>query len=59
MNTNYQSRELRSIKLNKEIVKIFKFTLYENYHNVQNTFNQVSLIAISVSGLRYHPKLEI
>jgi hypothetical protein len=50
MNTNYQARELRTVRFNQEKVKMFKLTLYENYHNVQNTFNQVGLIAVTAYG---------
>lgn len=56
MTTNYEARELRTVKLNKELVKYFKFTLHSNYINTINVFNQVALIAISIYGERYHPK---
>ncbi len=56
MTTNYEARELRTVKLNREIVKQFRFTLNPNYINAVNVFNQVALIAVSIYGERFHPK---
>jgi centrosomal protein CEP104 len=50
VNTNYQSRELRNINLGGKVLRLMKFTFYQNYSNHINIFNQIGLIALLVYG---------
>lgn len=47
--TNYKSREFQKIKINQKVLYL-KFVLYKNYINLENTYNQVSIVSIELFG---------
>ena len=49
-NTNYNSRELRKIKVDAKNVKRLKILIHENYVNSLNEFNQVGIIQLELIG---------
>ena len=48
--TNYKAREFQKIKINRNVLFV-KFVLHKNYINLENKYNQVSLISIEFLGL--------
>ena len=47
--SNFKAREFKKIKVNQNLLYI-KFVLYKNYINLENKYNQVSIISINFLG---------
>ena len=47
--SNFKAREFKKIKVNQNLLYI-KFVLYKNYINLENKYNQVSIISINFFG---------
>lgn len=47
--TSYRSRELKSVHIDA-YGSCFQIFLYKNYSNVENPFNQISIIALNFIG---------
>ena len=52
MRSKYQAREFKKIFLNENVYYL-KFVFYQNYNNLKNIFNQVSLISIQCFGIDF------
>ena len=50
--TNFKAREFQKVIINQNVLFI-KFVLHKNYINLQNKYNQVSLIAIEFLGIEF------
>lgn len=50
VNTNYQSRELKTVNIRDTHSQFLKFTMEANYVNNHNLFNQVGLISVCAFG---------
>ena len=50
--TNFKAREFHKIKINQNVLFI-KFVLHKNYINLENKYNQVSLIAVEFLGIEF------
>ena len=48
--TNFKAREVQKIKINQNAFFI-KFILYKNYINLENKYNQVSIISVEFFGI--------
>ena len=48
--TNFKAREFQKIKINQNALFI-KFVLHKNYINLENKYNQVSLISVEFFGI--------
>ena len=53
--TNYKAREFQKVKINQNALFI-KFVLHKNYINLENKYNQVSLIGVEFLGIEYENK---
>ncbi|CAO1406817.1 unnamed protein product [Diamesa serratosioi] len=51
--SNFQSRELKSVSIKPELATHLKLKIGHGWANVQNTHNQVALIAVNVIGEKY------
>jgi len=49
---NFKAREFQKIKINQNVF-FLKFVLHKNYINLQNKYNQVSLISVEFLGVEY------
>ena len=50
--TNFKAREFQKIKINQNVLFI-KFVLHKNYINLENKYNQVSLISLEFIGIEF------
>ena len=50
--TNFKAREFQKIKINQNVLFI-KFVLHKNYINLENKYNQVSLISLEFLGIEF------
>ena len=50
--TNFKAREFQKIKINQNVLFI-KFVLHKNYINLENKYNQVSLISLEFLGVEF------
>ena len=48
-NTKFKLREFKKIKLNENVLYI-KFVLYKNFINLENKYNQVSIVSLNFFG---------
>ncbi len=48
--TNFKAREFHRIKINQNVLFI-KFVLHKNYINLENKYNQVSLVGVEFLGI--------
>ena len=50
--TNFKAREFQKIKINQNALFI-KFVLHKNYINLENKYNQVSIISLEFIGIEF------
>ena len=50
--TNFKAREFQKIKINQNALFI-KFVLHKNYINLENKYNQVSIISLEFLGMEF------
>ena len=55
--TNFKAREFQKIKINQNALFI-KFVLHKNYINLENKFNQVSIISVEFFGIEFENNSE-